>query len=139
VKRLAWILGIVVVVAGVIVVAKLIQRGEQEKRQLAIEELETIEFALDRYAKDNGDYPATDQGLRALWQYPLGQPAPANWAGPYLVDPILTDPWDNAYIYTRPGRHDRYTYDLFSYGADGLQGGRGEDEDVVSWLRLEEL
>jgi len=139
VKRLGWILGIIVVVAGVIVVARLIQRGEQEKRQLAIVEMETIEFALDRYAKDNGDYPATDQGLRALWEYPLGQPVPANWAGPYLEDPILNDPWGNAYIYRRPGRHDRYTYDLLSYGADGVQGGRGEDEDVVSWLRVEEL
>ena len=138
-RKLYWILIAVLLIVGGVATARLVQRSAQEKRQHALDDLETIGFALDRYAKDNGDYPSTEQGLRALWEYPKGLPAPPNWNGPYLDKPILKDPWGNPYIYRRPGRHDRYTYDLFSYGADGVEGGRGDGEDVISWLRPEDL
>ncbi|MDA1190461.1 MAG: type II secretion system major pseudopilin GspG [Candidatus Poribacteria bacterium] len=138
-KRFYWILILVVLVGGGVAAARFVQRGETETRQHAIDEIEEIEFALDRYARSNGDYPSTEQGLSALWERPTGFPAPTNWTGPYLTRPILTDPWGNPYVYQRPGRNDRYTYDLFSYGADGVEGGRGENEDIVSWLRPEEL
>ena len=29
-------------------------------------------------------------------------------------------------------------YDLISYGADGIEGGEGEDEDIVNWKVEEE-
>ena len=138
-NRLRWIVVIILLLVGGYGTARLVQRGQHEKRQRAIEQVETIEFALDRYAKDNGDYPSTDQGLASLWEYPGGQPMPVNWRGPYLDSPILVDPWDNAYMYRRPGVHDKYTYDLVSYGGDGVLGGRGDAEDVVSWLRPDEL
>ena len=126
----------VIVVYGA---ARLVQRGHHETRQRAIAELEEIEFALDRYAKDNGDYPSTEQGLTALWEYPTLGPAPSNWKGPYVDAPVVADPWGRAYVYRRPGINDQYTYDLLSYGEDGILGGRGDAQDVVSWLRPDEL
>ena len=42
------------------------------------------------------------------------------------------DPWGNPYQYRRPGRHSN-DYDLFSFGADGTEGGEEEDADVVNW------
>jgi general secretion pathway protein G len=139
VKSWHWIVVALLLVAAGVAAARFLQQGEQTKRQHALEEVEELGFALDRYAKDNGDYPSTEQGLRALWELPSGIPQPPNWQGPYIDRPIVKDPWGNLYIYVRPGRHDRYTYDLFSYGADGVEGGRGEGEDVVSWLRPDEL
>ena len=138
-KRLYWILGIALAAAAVVGGARIVQRGGQEKRQQAVEEIADLEFALDRYAKATGDYPSTEQGLHALWERPLGLPRPVNWAGPYIDDPVFNDPWGRPYVYLRPGRMDAFAFDLFSRGADGIEGGRGENEDVVNWLRPEDL
>jgi general secretion pathway protein G len=34
-------------------------------------------------------------------------------------------------VYKCPGDHGEY--DIISYGADGVEGGDGENQDVVSW------
>ena len=138
-KRVYWILGCVLAAGAVAGAARIVQRGGQEKRQTAVEQIADLEFALDRYAKATGDYPSTEQGLDALWEKPTGLPRPINWIGPYVDDPNFNDPWGNRYVYRRPGRNDAYAFDLFSRGADGIEGGRGENEDVVNWLRPEDL
>jgi general secretion pathway protein G len=38
------------------------------------------------------------------------------------------DPWDNEYYYSPSS--NGMTYELMSYGADGAQGGEGENEDL---------
>ena len=48
----------------------------------------------------------------------------------YVFELDLVD--GNPYQYRRPGRNNR-DYDLFSYGADGREGGEEEDADVTSW------
>ncbi len=138
-KRVYWILGCVLAIGAVAGAARIVQRGGQEKRQAAVERIADLEFALDRYAKATGDYPSTEQGLDALWEKPTGLPRPVNWDGPYIDDPNFNDPWGSPYVYRRPGRNDPYAFDLFSRGADGIEGGRGENEDVVNWLRPEDL
>lgn len=138
-KRVYWIGIIVLLVGGGVATARFFQQTEHGKRQQAIEELEHLMFALDRYAKDNGDYPSTDQGIAALWESPVGAPVPPNWKGPYIDTPVVADPWGNPYAYRRPGIHGTFTYDLLSYGSDGVSGGRGDAEDIVSWLRRDEL
>ena len=42
------------------------------------------------------------------------------------------DPWGNPYQYNTPGPDGR-DYEVVSYGADGREGGEGEDADVVHW------
>ena len=133
---------IVIVIVGIVVAVVLAsgllgQAGKADQAQAA-EEIETIGIALDTYAKDNGDYPSTEQGLAALWEKPEQPPTPVNWMGPYLKVPITTDPWGNVYIYIRPGVHDRYGYDLVSFGSDGREGGTSDAEDVRSWIRPDE-
>ena len=44
---------------------------------------------------------------------------------------IPLDPWGNAYNYKYPGENG--DYDLYSLGRDNVDGGEGEDADVVSW------
>ena len=58
--------------------------------------------------------------------------AVSNWAGPYLKgDKLPPDPWGNKYNYRSPGEHGKY--DLYSYGADGREGGTGNDADITNW------
>lgn len=134
------LVGVIVlgIIAAVLLAPRLLGQAGRALQAQAAEEIETLGIALDRYAKDNGDYPSTEQGLKALWENPEEPPIPIKWSGPYMQIPITLDPWGNPYIYIRPGAHDRYGYDLISFGRDGLEGGTGEAEDVVSWIRRDE-
>ena len=91
-----------------------------------------IAMALDVYDVDNGRYPTTDQGLKALLIKPESAPVPKNWKGPYLKKKRMPrDPWGNDYIYLSPGTHG--DFDLISYGADATGGGDGKNEDINNW------
>jgi general secretion pathway protein G len=41
------------------------------------------------------------------------------------------DPWGRAYVYRFPGMHA--DFDLLSLGADGQEGGEGDNADIVNW------
>ena len=87
-----------------------------------------INLALDLYELDNGRYPTSDQGLKALLSKPSSSPVPINWNGPYLKkNPV--DPWGNEYKYACPGKHNN-DYDLYSVGPDGVEG---TEDDVTNW------
>ena len=95
--------------------------GEQAKIKV-----EQIGSALELYKLDTGRYPTTQEGLGALLAAPAGL---ANWNGPYIRDPkALKDPWSRDFVYRSPG--DKGGYDLISLGADGKEGGEGENKDV---------
>ena len=136
--QLLVVIVIIGIVVAVVLASGLFRQAGKVLQNQAAEEIETIGIALDSYARDNGDYPSTEQGLAALWEKPERPPIPVNWKGPYLKVPFTKDPWGNEYIYIRPGVHDLYGYDLISFGNDGREGGMGEAEDVVSWIRPDE-
>ncbi len=129
---------IVGVVVAVIFAPRLLGQSGKALQAQASNEIEKIGIALDTYARDNGDYPSTEQGLIALWESPEVAPLPIDWQGPYLDNPIINDPWGNPYVYVRPGLRDPNGYDLVSLGSDGIEGGTGEGADVVSWIRTDE-
>ncbi len=76
---------------------------ERARHVAAESQLRILEIALESYALDCGDYPTTEQGLRALIEAPVLVPVPAGWRGPYLRRPVATDPWGAPYRYQRPG------------------------------------
>ena len=99
-------------------------------------QIEMLSAALDHYRMDNFTYPTTEQGLAALWQAPTTTPVPRAWKGPYLKKAVPVDPWGTPYIYRFPGRSNPQgaaAFDLLSLGADGREGGEGEDADIVGW------
>ncbi len=99
------------------------------KTKTAALQIQELGAALDLYRLEVGRYPTTQQGLQALVQQPSGT---ANWNGPYLSKSVVRqDPWGNDYHYEAPGSHG--DYDLYSLGADGQEGGEGENQDVASW------
>jgi general secretion pathway protein G len=119
------ILGMLAALAGPRVM-KYVGGAKSDTAKLQIEEFSA---ALDMYKLEVGRYPNSQEGLQALVQAPAGA---SNWNGPYLKkSTVPKDPWGADYQYAAPGQHG--PIDLFSYGADGREGGEGEDKDVVSW------
>jgi general secretion pathway protein G len=131
---------VVIVILGILAVViapRYMGRVEEAKRTKAIVQIEQFEAALKLFKLDNGFYPDTEQGLEALVVKPQSGRIPKKWReGGYLEKGrIPLDPWGNPYIYISPGIHN-VEYDIESFGADGEDGGEGEDEDIESW-RLE--
>jgi general secretion pathway protein G len=95
-------------------------------------QIESFSIALGTYFLDCDRYPTTQQGLQALWEKPILQPVPSGWDGPYLDRELPEDPWGKDYEYTAPGPSGQ-PYGIRSLGADGMEGGEGNDRDIVSW------
>jgi len=95
-------------------------------------QIEIFSVALISYFLDCGRYPSSEQGLEALWEKPVLEPVPAGWEGPYLTKMVPKDPWGKAYEYSAPGPHG-LPFGIRALGADGLQGGEGNDRDLDSW------
>ena len=98
------------------------------KHKAAKIQIETVVNSLQYFENDVGTYPTTEQGLQALWTAPEGV---ADWDGPYVRrEKQLVDPWGSKLIYQSPGKTRRY--DLMSLGADGKEGGTGDDADIIA-------
>jgi len=118
------ILGLLATVVGPKVMDRL-GRGKSEIAKLQIDQLEG---ALGLLRFDVGRYPTTSEGLAGL----IDNPGIENWAGPYLDKRTLPkDPWGREYQYRAPGQYG--DFDLYSLGADGVEGGEDDSADVTSW------
>lgn len=126
------VLGIIATLAGIVAPAVFRNTGDA-KQQAARTQIEMLGLALESYRLDNNHYPTTEQGLTALRELPITGPEPANWRGPYLRRVLPNDPWGRQYSYLAPGKVNPDSYDLFSYGRDGVPGGDNEDADITSW------
>ncbi len=128
---------IVVMIVGLLmsfVATRFLSRTTEAKIQLAETQLRQLQQALELYKLDNGRYPTHEQGLDALVHEPTSEPLPKHYpAGGYLETKQLQDPWQNPVQYLFPGEHNAHSYDLFSFGPDGTEGGEGENEDIVNW------
>jgi general secretion pathway protein G len=114
-------------VLAVVVVPRFTGRSEQARVTAARTDIANLEVALDTFEVDNGRYPSSEEGLGALVQQPSGL---ENWSGPYIRRGIPNDPWGNPYIYRYPGQQNRNSYDLYSMGPDGQEGGA---DDITNW------
>lgn len=115
------ILGMLAAVVG----PKIYDNLMKGKDQIAKMQISELESALMLYSFDTGRFPTTSEGLQALVQNPAGT---SSWQGPYLRKGVPNDPWDRLYAYKSPGDHD--DFDLYSFGADGIEG---TDDDICSW------
>ncbi len=124
--------GVTLTIVGVALVVFFAARGlgghaearlVEAKRSMALAEITHLHFALDEYALMNmGRYPDTLEALAA-----------PDASGAALVDrdETFTDPWGNAYLYDPPGQNSTDPR-IYSYGADGVEGGEGDDADIDS-------
>lgn len=101
------------------------------KADLTKAKMAIIENALARFYIDCGRYPDDSEGLEVL-VLPPSDMEDNKWRGPYLKRSELLDLWDNPYIYVAEGEYNPGSFDLISLGADGLDGGEGDNMDIVN-------
>jgi general secretion pathway protein G len=130
------IMGLLMAVVGVNI------KSQIDKARLATAraQITQLENALEFYRMDNGRYPTTEQGLRALVSKPTGDPEPRSYPpGGYLKkSDALLDPWQEPFQYANPGSRNPHSFDLWSLGADAAPGGEGGDADIGNWDADEE-
>jgi general secretion pathway protein G len=105
--------------------------GQSQEAVARVFVRDSLKTSLVRYRIDLGDYPSTNEGLAALLTAPAGKAE--RWRGPYIEAPgnrVPTDPWGEAYRYRFPGTKNQGGYDLYSVGADKVDG---TEDDIGNW------
>jgi general secretion pathway protein G len=124
---------VVVVIIGLLaamITPSIMGQLDRAEVNRAKQDIRSIETALNIYRLDNYSYPSTDDGLEALVTNP-GETRAPNWqVGGYLPN-LPRDPWNRPYEYLRPGQHG--SFDIFTLGADGQEGGEGNRADSGNW------
>jgi len=119
---------VVIVILGILaglVSKKVIQHIAKAKVVAARTEIAEFEDAIELYFIDTGQYPERLEDL-------ITQPPEVEG---YAVDGYLKnlkeDPWGNDYEYYITGEPGS-PFEIRSYGADGQEGGEGEDADITN-------
>jgi general secretion pathway protein G len=121
----------ILAILAALVVPRIMGRTDDAKRTAAKVQIRNIEGALQLYKLDNGVYPSTEQGLKALIEKPTVGVIPKKWKiGGYLPN-LPEDPWGNSYKYLSPSK--RGDYEITSLGTDGEPGGEGVNADITNW------
>jgi general secretion pathway protein G len=126
---------VVVVIIGMLAAImgpRLSDNADQARVTSTRTQIAQIEQTLQMFHLNNGFFPTTEQGLRALVEKPTSPPEPKNYPrGGYMNSKKLPqDAWKNDFIYRCPG--ERGDYDIISLGADGKEGGEGKNADITN-------
>ena len=112
-------------------VSPFLQRANIEKVRAGVAQTGK---ALELYKFNEMTYPTTSQGLDALVMPHSELKRPFMYPEDGYIDSIPTDPWGREYIYEYPPQKSK-DYDLYTLGADGVEGGTGENSDIGNWLK----
>lgn len=110
------VVAIIAILAGLLISrqAGLLDIGKETAAQA---NMNTIKTSLIAYSIKAGNFPTTEQGLKALVTRPETEPRPLGWKK--IIDEVPRDPWGFEFIYVNPGVKKPDSYDLFSVGKDG--------------------
>ncbi|ATS20095.1 general secretion pathway protein GspG [Xanthomonas phaseoli pv. phaseoli] len=125
---------VVIVIIGLLATVVMINVMPSQDRAMvekARADVAVLEQALETYRLDNLSYPSTEQGLQALLNPPSGLARPERYRQGGYIRRLPEDPWGHAYQYWRPGRHGGF--DVYSFGADGAEGGDADNADIGNW------
>ncbi len=117
---------IILTILAALVVPNFVGRSKKAQITAAKTDISNIGLALDLFEQECGRYPSSQEGLAALRTSP-GDP---KWAGPYLKTDVPLDPWGHAYVYRSPGQQNKDSYDLYSCGPSGQDGGA---DNIGNW------
>jgi general secretion pathway protein G len=87
-------------------------------------DIATLEQAVEMYRLNTLRYPNASEGLAVLAASQTGQ-------GGAYIKKLPNDPWGKPYQYRQPGQHG--PFDIYTLGADGAEGGDGDNADIGSW------
>ena len=122
--ELLLVLVILALIAG-LVLPGIIGKAEGAKVRAASSQISRLSMSVETFYLDTGSTP---DSLRELVDDPGDV---SGWNGPYVKNSLLKDPWGRDYQFRNPGEHG--DFDIYSYGADGQQGGEGRNADISSW------
>ena len=116
-----------VLLAGIMafVGPRIFEQMGRAKSQEARIKIQSLAGQVEMSRLEVGKYPSN---LGDLVRQPGG--AEGKWNGPYAKEADLKDAWGNDYRFTIPGQGK--AFDLVSLGADGKEGGEGENRDVTN-------
>ena len=124
---------VVVIILGILaatIIPQFAGTTHDAKVSKARADIATLESSVERFFLHMDRYPTNEEGLSVLVHAPAE--GAKNWKGPYIKE-LRPDPWGNPYVYRSPGLHGARTYDLWSRGADGNDGGEDNGKDVTNW------
>ncbi|MCL1911196.1 MAG: type II secretion system major pseudopilin GspG [Leptospirales bacterium] len=110
----------IIAILGALIMPNIMDSRKKANVQITKVAINKIQTALLNYSLDENRFPTTEEGLEALVQAGL------------LKEKDLRDPWGNPYQYASPGEHNN-DFDIYSYGADGKEGGEGFNADITNW------
>jgi general secretion pathway protein G len=122
--ELLLVLVILALIAG-LVLPGIIGKAEGAKVRAASSQISRLSMSVETFYLDTGTTP---DSLDELVREPGGV---TGWNGPYVKNSLLKDPWGKEFQFKSPGEHG--DFDIYSYGADGQQGGEGKNADITSW------
>lgn len=123
---------VVIVIIGLLATVVAINVLPSQDRAMvgkARADISVLEQAIETYRLDNLTFP---DDLQALVSAPAGLARPERYRQGGYVRRLPEDPWGNPYQYRRPSAHGGQ-FDVFSLGADGREGGEGNDADLGNW------
>ena len=126
---------VVVVIIGLlatVVVINVLPAQDRAMVEKAGADIAVLEQAVETYRLDNLTFPRTEDGLQALVAPPASLNRPERYRQGGYVRRLPDDPWGNPYQYRQPGRDNR-PFEIISLGADGQEGGEGNDADISTW------
>jgi general secretion pathway protein G len=124
---------VVVVILGILaatIIPQFMGTTYDAKSSAAKAHIAELESAIERFNVNMDRYPTMEEGLKVLVEPPAT--ADPKWRGPYIRE-LRPDPWGNPYQYRVPGVHHETSYDIWSRGADGQDGGEGQNADIGNW------
>jgi general secretion pathway protein G len=113
---------VVIVIIGLlatIVIINVLPATDKAAKTKAKADVATLEQGVEMYRLNKLRYPSGTEGLQAV-------------TAEGYVKRLPKDPWGHPYVYAAPGRNGR-AFDIYSYGADGREGGEGQDADIGNW------
>lgn len=125
---------VVIVIIGLLATVVMINVLPSQDRAMvekARADIAALEQAVDTYRLEMLSFPRMADGLQALVSQPARLDRPERYRTGGYIRRLPLDPWGNPYHYVFPGR--RGGYDVYSLGADGREGGEGNDADIGNW------
>jgi general secretion pathway protein G len=113
---------VVIVIIGLlatVVIINVLPATDKAAITKAKADVATLEQGIEMYRLNKLRYPSGSEGLQAV-------------TSEGYVKRLPKDPWGNAYVYAAPGRDGRQ-FEIYSFGADGREGGEGQDADIGNW------
>jgi general secretion pathway protein G len=117
---------VVIVIIGLlatVVMINVLPSQDRAMREKARADIAVLEQAIETYRLEMLRFPTSAEGLQSLVN-------PAGRDGGYIRR-LPRDPWGNPYQYAFPGQQGRF--DIYSFGADGVKGGEGNNADIGNW------